>query len=99
MRRLRATATMADPDDETRLAALLDAEGVLALVVDETVDAPEDDVVEEARVVADKDLDAVEVAVEIASVNPPSAASEVVLAEAPPELALELALEPLPEPP
>ena len=48
--RVRLIATMANCDDETRLAPLLDTVGVLVLVVDEGVDAPEDDEVEEAFV-------------------------------------------------
>lgn len=92
---MRPAASTANCEDETRLAALLDAVGVLALEVDEAVEVPEDDV-EEARLV-----DAVAAPVDIGEelcVNPPAAARDVVLVEAPTPT-LEPPLDPPPEPP
>jgi hypothetical protein len=41
-RRVRPAVSTTNCDDETRPAALLDAVGVLALVLDEVVDVPKD---------------------------------------------------------
>ena len=102
---MRPVTKAANCGYKTQPAALLDAVGVLALVVDDAVGVPGVEEVDEARLfeaasvaVVDEAHDSVHVAEDATCVNPPAAASDEV-EEWPRELSLDVPSEPPSGPP